>query len=318
MTQVTLPEKPRVIESKNNVAVIEISGCYPGYGNTLGNSLRRVLLSSLPGAAITVMKIKGVKHEFSTVPHVLDDVIQIMLNLKQIRFKVYTEEPVIMIIKAKGEREITAKDIKYPSTIEIVNPGVYITTITDKRGELDMELWVERGLGYVPQESQKREKLEVGTIAIDAIFTPIRKVSYRIENMRVGDRTDYNKLIFTIETDGTISPEEAFKQAAKNLVDHFQIFVELDWGKEILLPEKVKIKSEKRGRKAAPDPLKIKVAGLKLPLKVINVLTSNKIKIVAGLVKKSEDDLKRIEGLGDRGIKDIKQAIGYLGLTLKN
>lgn len=317
MTQVTLPEKPRIVESKNNVAIIEINGCYPGYGNTLGNSLRRALLSSLPGAAITVIKIKGVRHEFSTIPYVLDDVIQIMLNLKQIRFKVYAEEPVMVTLKVKGEKEVTAKDIKCPSTIEIVNPDVYIAAITDKRGELDMELWVERGLGYIPQESRKREKLEVGTIALDALFTPIRKVSYKIENMRVGDRTDYNRLIFTIETDGTISPKEAFKQAAQNLVDHFQIFAELNWRKEDSIQEKAKVKSEKRDKKAL-NPLKIKLNDLKLPLKIINLLTSNKIKTMTGLVKKRENDLKKIEGLGDKGIKDIKQAIGYLGLTLKN
>lgn len=316
MIQTILPEKPRVIDFKNNVAVIEISGCYPGYGNTLGNSLRRVLLSSLPGAAITVMKIKGVRHEFSTIPYVLDDVIQIMLNLKQIRFKVYAEEPVMITLKVKGEKEVTAKDIKCPSTIEIVNPDVYIATITDKRGELDMELWVERGLGYIPQESRKREKLEVGTIALDALFTPIRKVSYKIENMRVGDRTDYNRLIFTIETDGTISPEEAFKQAAQNLVNQFQIFAELNWGEEASIQEKAKVKSEKRDKRA-PNPLKIKLNDLKLPLKIINILTSNKIKTMTGLVKKRENDLREIEGLGDKGIKDIKQAIGYLGLTLK-
>lgn len=316
MIQAILPEKPRVIDFKNNTAVIEISGCYPGYGNTLGNSLRRVLLSSLPGAAITVMKIKGVRHEFSTIPYVLDDVIQIMLNLKQIRFKVYAEEPVMITLKVKGEKEVTAKDIKCPSTIEIVNPDVYIATITDKRGELDMELWVERGLGYIPQESRKREKLEVGTIALDALFTPIRKVSYKIENMRVGDRTDYNRLIFTIETDGTISPEEAFKQAAQNLVDQFQIFAELSWGEEALIQEEAKVKSEKRDKRA-PNPLKIKLNDLKLPLKIINILTSNKIKTMTGLVKKRENDLREIEGLGDKGIKDIKQAIGYLGLTLK-
>lgn len=320
MTQLTLPEKPKVIESKNNIATIEISGCYPGYGNTLANAMRRVLLSSLPGAAITVIKIKDVKHEFSTIPNILEDVIQIILNLKQVRLNVHSDEPVAMNLKVSGEKDVKAKDIKAPSSVEIVNPDAHIATITDKRGVLEVELWAEKGLGYAPQELMNRDKLEVGTIALDAIFTPIRGVNYKVEDMRVGNRTDYNKLTFVIETDGTISPEEAFKYAAEKLVDHFHILTELGSAKKKEAAEKKKAKEPeaKDQKEKTEDPLKTKVEDLKLPLKIINILNANKIKTVSSLVKKTEDDLKVMEGLGDKGVKEVRKAVGYLGLTLKS
>ena len=327
MLNVTLPEKPRVIESKDSTAVIEINGCYPGYGNTLGNALRRVLISSLPGAAITTIKIQGIKHEFSTIPYVFEDIIQIILNLKQIRLKVFTDEPVMMTLKVRGEKEITAKDIKTSSDAEIVNPSLHIASITDKKGELDMELWAEKCLGYVPQEKRKTEKLEVGTIALDAIFTPIRKINYKIENMRVGDRTDYNKIIFTIETDGTISPENAFEYASKKLVEQFNVLAEMEKdekkkteksaAKEHENKESGKKDKGAEKEKEKEDSLKITVEDLKLPNKIINILISSKIKTLGGLVKKGEDDLRAIDGLGDKGIKEIRKAVGYFGLTLK-
>lgn len=326
MLNITLPEKPKIIESKDNTAIIEINGCYPGYGNTLGNALRRVLISSLPGAAITTVKIQGARHEFSTIPYVFEDVIQILLNLKQIRLKVFTDEPVVMTLKVRGEKEITAKDIKTSSAAEIVNPSLHIASITDKKGELEMEFWAERGLGYVPKETRKTEKLEVGTIALDAIFTPIRKINYKIENMRVGDRTDYNKITFTIETDGTISPEDAFEYASKKLVEQFNVLAEMEKegkkkteksaGKEHKNRESGKKTKETEGKKAE-DSLKIKVEDLKLSSKIINILISNKIKTLGGLAKKGEDDLRVINGLGDKGIKEIRKAVGYFGLTLK-
>ena len=322
MLNITLPEKPKIIESKNNTAIIEINGCYPGYGNTLGNALRRTLISSLPGAAITTVKIQGVKHEFSTIHYVFDDVIQIILNLKQIRLKVFTDEPVVMTLKVSGEREITAKDIKTSSAAEIVNPSLHIASITDKKGVVDMEFLAERGLGYVPKETRKMEKLDVGTIALDAIFTPIRKINYKIENMRVGDRTDYNKIVFTIETDGTISPEEAFEYASKKLVEQFNVLAEIEKDEDkkmvkSVVKEREKEVEKKEEKKEEEDSLKTKVEDLKLSNKIINILISNKIKTLGGLAKKSEDDLRVISGLGDKGIKEIRKAVGYFGLTLK-
>jgi len=225
--KISLPQKPKIIKKQENRAIFEIDGCYPGYGMTLGNAFRRVLLSSLPGAAITAVKIKGVSHEFSTIPNVLEDVIQIILNLKLIRFKLYSQEalPIKIGLKVSGQKEVKAKDIKASSDIEIINKNAHIATLTDKKAKLEMEMEVDAGLGYVPVEQRKKEKLEIGAIAIDAIFTPIKKINYEVENMRVGERTDFNRLKIDIETDGTISPEEAFAKAADILVEHFSLFV---------------------------------------------------------------------------------------------
>lgn len=237
--KILFPQKPKIIKKENNKAIFEIDGCYPGYGMTLGNTLRRVLLSSLPGAAVVSVKIKGASHEFSTIPYVLEDVIKIMLNLKQIRFRVNSLDalPLKIGLKVMGEKEIKAKDIKTTSEIEIINKDVHIATLTDKKAKLEMEIEVDGGLGYIPVEQRKKEKLEIGTIAIDAIFTPITKINYEIENMRVGERTDFNRLRIEIETDGSITPEEAFKKAADILVEHFQIFGS---EKEVVEPEKEK------------------------------------------------------------------------------
>jgi len=225
---ISLPKKPKVIKKGDNHAVFEIDGCYPGYGMTLGNAFRRVLLSSLPGTAITSVKIKGVSHEFSTIPNILEDVIQIALNMKQIRFKVNSKTalPLKLQLKAVGEKQIKAKDIKVTSELEIINKDAHIATLTDKKAKLEMEIEVDSGLGYVPLEKRTKEKLEIGAIALDAIFTPVKKVNYEVENMRVGDRTDFNRLKLDIETDGSLSPEQAFEKAADILVEHFQVFKE--------------------------------------------------------------------------------------------
>lgn len=201
----------------------EISGLYTGYGITIGNALRRVLLSSLPGAAITQVKIKGVKHEFSTIDGILEDVVEITLNLKKVRFAFNADEPQTLTLKKKGEGKVTAGDIKGNAQVWVVNPDQHIATITSKDTELEMELVVEKGLGYWPVESRKQEKISIGTIAVDAIFTPVVNVNFEVENMRVGDRTDYNRLILTIETDGTISPSRALHKAANILKDHLEI-----------------------------------------------------------------------------------------------
>lgn len=223
-TDIFLPKSPKIIKKGENRAIFEIENCYPGYGMTLGNALRRVLLSSLLGAAVTTVKIKGADHEFSTIPHVLEDVIQVILNLKQVRFKLHSSGPVILTLKVKGEKKVKASDIKLTSDVEIVNKDANIATLTDKKADLDMEIGVDSGLGYVPVEQRRKEKLSIGFIAVDAIFSPIKRVDYEVENMRVGDRTDFNRLRVDIETDGSISPEEAFQKAAQILVDHFGLF----------------------------------------------------------------------------------------------
>jgi DNA-directed RNA polymerase subunit alpha len=203
--------------------VFEITGLYTGYGITLGNALRRALLSSLPGAAVTQFKIKGIKHEFSTIPGILDDVVEISMNLKKIRFQVYSDEPQTLVLKKKGSGDVVAGDIKPNAQVEIVNSDVRIATITSKSAEIDMEITVERGLGYSPVETRKIEKLPIGAIAIDAMFTPVTNVDFEVENMRVGDRTDYNRLIITIETDSTLSPSKALQDASNILKEHIEI-----------------------------------------------------------------------------------------------
>ncbi|OHA73268.1 MAG: DNA-directed RNA polymerase subunit alpha [Candidatus Wildermuthbacteria bacterium RIFCSPLOWO2_01_FULL_48_29] len=220
---IPLPQPTKVVESKQNLGVFVIEGLYPGYGITIGNSLRRVLLSSLEGAAITQVKIKGVDHEFSTLPGVLEDVIMILLNLKQMRFRMYGEEPQTASLKVKGEREVKASDFKLPPSLELANGDLTIAHTTDKSIELEMEIQVERGIGYVPAGDRKKEKQEIGSIALDAIFTPMKRVSSKVENMRVGDRTDFNRLTLEIETDGTITPEEAFYQATDVLLKQFEV-----------------------------------------------------------------------------------------------
>lgn len=223
---IPLPSSPKIIEKKNNEAIFEIEGLYPGYGVTIGNSLRRVLLSSLPGAAVTQVKIKGIQHEFSTIPGVLEDVITILLNLKQLRFKSFSEDPQKAFLKARGEKKVKGGDFEIPAQLELVNKDLHIATLTDKKAELEMEIQVEKGVGYEPVERRKKGKLEIGVIALDAIFTPVRKVSYQIENMRVGERTDFDRLFLNIETDGTLSPQEALVQASEILVKHFTLFSE--------------------------------------------------------------------------------------------
>lgn len=220
---IPLSQPTKLVESKNNKGVFAIEGLYPGYGITIGNSLRRVLLSSLEGAAATQVLIKGADHEFSTLPGVLEDVIAIVLNIKQMRFRLYGEGPEKATLKVKGEREVKASDFKLPASLELVNGDLVLAHLTEKSAELEMEIQVEKGIGYVPAEQRGKEKQEMGSIAIDAIFTPIQRVSSRVENMRVGDRTDFNRLLLEIETDGTITASEALAQATEVLEKQFDV-----------------------------------------------------------------------------------------------
>ena len=317
---ITLPNKPKIIEGKDNKAIFEIDSCYPGYGITLGNAFRRVLLSSLSGAAITGVKIKGIQHEFSTIPHVMEDVVQIILNLKQVRFKLHSQKAFKISLKVKGEKKVQAKDIKTSSELEVINKDAHIATLTNKKAELDMEIEVEPGMGYSPTEERKKGKIEIGKIAIDAIFSPVRKVTYSIENMRVGERTDYDRIRFNIETDGTISPRKAFLKAAQILVDHYTIFAQLGEKKKtktkkaIIKTKKIKVVKAKSTK---DDVSKIKIEDLKVSARTISALKAAGIKTIAGLVRKNVADLEKLEGLGDKSVLEIKRLLGKLGLTLK-
>ena len=309
--KINLPQKLKIVKNEGNKTVFEIEDLYPGYGVTLGNALRRVLLSSLSGAAIVGVKITGVQHEFSTIPHVAEDVIEIILNLRQVRFKKFIDEPVKLRLFVKGEKEVKAGDIKATSDIEIINKEAPIATLTDKKAELEIEIEVASGLGFVPVESRKKEKLEIGMIAVDAFFSPIRKVNFEVENMRVGDRTDYNRLRFDIETDGSTTAEEAFKKSCEILVEQFKSLVvgEEEAGEEITHEEGVK--------EEADDAAKIKVEDLKLATRTISALIDGGIRTVGGLIKKSEESLKELEGMGGKGVAEIKKALKKLELSLK-
>lgn len=212
----------KTVSEDDKKGIFEIRGLYPGFGLTVGNSFRRVLLSSISGAAITHFKVKGALHEFSSIDGVIEDLIEIGLNLKKIRFKFYADEPQILILRVKGEKEVTAADIAGNAQVTVVNPNQRLFAITDKKTEVVMELTVEKGRGYMPVERMKKDKLEVGVIAIDAMFTPVQDVGVTVENMRVGDRTDYNLIRLSIETDGSIRPSAALHKASNVLIDHFK------------------------------------------------------------------------------------------------
>ena len=248
--------KIKKISEKQNEGVFEIEGLYTGYGLTLGNTLRRVLLSSLPGAAITQVKIKGAEHEFSTISGILEDVVEITLNLKKVRFRFHATEPQILSLKVKGEKKVIAADIKTNAQVEIVSPNVHIATLTNKNAELEMELTVEKGSGYVMVESRRIEKLPIKTIALDAIFTPVVKVNFTVENMRVGERTDYNRLKIIVETDGSITPSSALRKASNILKDHFEKISMIEVAEEEKIrvagvrdKTEVKEKKEKKSKK---------------------------------------------------------------------
>lgn len=263
MQTITSPQQPKYTEIAKNHGKFEILGCHPGYGTTLGNALRRVVLSSLAGAAARSVKIKGVSHEFSTIDGVMEDVVQIILNLKQVRFKLHggeENEVVKVTLKSKGEGVVTASMIKVSSNVEVVNPDQVIATVTDKKTDLEMEIEIDRGLGYVPVESRERDdEREIGVIAIDAIYTPVKRVNYEVENMRVGKRTDYDKITLEIVTDGSISPVEAFEKSVAILVGQFTSLTEM--GKEAeaevaaaveeAAPAEEEVAPEKKAKKVA-------------------------------------------------------------------
>ncbi|MFH1551478.1 MAG: DNA-directed RNA polymerase subunit alpha [bacterium] len=323
---ITLPNKPKITKVEKNQAVFEIEGCYPGYGTTLGNAFRRVLLSSLPGAAITGVKIKGVQHEFSTIPNVAEDVVQIILNLKQVRLKLYGDQPVKVLLKVKGEKDVKAGDIKTTSDLEVINKDAHIATLTHKKADFEMEIEVEPGLGYLPIEQRKKGKLEIGKIVIDAIFSPVNKVNYSIENMRVGEKTDYDRLTITIETDGSITPKQAFLKAAQILVNHFKVFAlledknqkKLNTKKKKETKEKTKEEDKKfkKSKNTKTDISKIKIEDLNISSRNVSTLKEVGIKTVASLIRKNQKDLEKVAGLSNKGIIEIKRALGKIGLNL--
>lgn len=226
MENILLPSKISFEKSERpNEGVLVVEPCFYGYGTTLGNALRRVLLSSLPGAAVTAVKIKGVTHEFQAIENVKEDALEIILNIKALRLKVFSDEAVTLKLSVDGQKTITAADIAPNADVEIVNPELVIAHLTDPKAHFEMELTVRKGRGYLPTEERSGESNDLGTIAIDALFSPVRNVGYNVVNTRVGDITNFDKLVMNIETDGTMTPEEAVEQSAKILIDYFSILL---------------------------------------------------------------------------------------------
>ena len=316
---IILPSKPLVVSEDLFSGVYEIDGLYPGYGHTLGNSLRRIILSSLPGFAITKVKIDGISHEFSTIEGVKEDVIGIILNLKRVRFKVAGDEPQILHLKVKGVKEATAGSIDLPGQVEVMNPDQLIATVTDKNTTLDIEITLEKGLGYVPKEVHQKEKVDIGTIAVDAIFTPIRRVAYEVEHMRVGGRTDYNKLRIHVETDGSVTPRVALEKSIEIMITQLKAIVDFVEEREVKKGSFALVASgaEPAPESAEDDFLKTRIEDLSLSVRTQKALAGASIRTVGGLTRKKEEDLREIEGLGDKGIDEIKKALSNFGIVLK-
>ncbi len=259
---ISLPLPPKITQKKKNIGVFEVEALYPGYGVTIGNALRRVLLSSLEGVAVTELRIKGAPHEFSTMDGILEDTIMIMLNVKNLRFKIFEGDTAKIELVKKGEGPVTGADFKVPPQVKLANPEQHLATVTSKGTEVQMEILLEKGIGYVPKEQLKTKKTEIGTIVLDGIFTPVRNVNFAVESMRVGDRTDFDRLKLEIETDGTITPEEAFFQACDILIKHFNIIFSGNAGdvKAVAAEEGVveEKEEEKETAKKAKKPAKAK------------------------------------------------------------
>lgn len=322
---IILPSKPMIVSEADNLGVYEIEGLYPGYGHTLGNSLRRIILSSLPGYAIVAVKIDGVSHEFATVDGIKEDVINIILNLKKIRFKVVGNEPKTITLKINGIKEVSAGDITATGDVEVVNPDQHIATLTDKNSSLNAEIFLQKGLGYVPKEILQKDKVEIGIIALDAIFTPIRRVSYEVEQMRVGNRTDYNKLRITVETNGDVSPREALEQSIAIMINQLKAIIgfkeDFSDSKEDkpMSSEEVEVSKEIENS-VSPDEddiLKTRIEDLNLSTRTQKALASGSIRTIGGLIRKKENDLLDIEGLGEKGVQEIKRALSNYGILLK-
>lgn len=322
--KIILPSKPRIVEENGNKGVFEIDGLYPGYGHTLGNSLRRIILSSLPGASVTSIKIDGVTHEFQTMDGIKEDVIVMILNLKRVNFKMASDEPQTVTISVKGPKEVTATDIQSGGQVEILNPDLHIASITGKIN-LNIEMKIEKGLGFIPKEVMQKDKVDIGTIAVDAIFTPVRRVSYEVENMRVGDKTNHNRLRISIETDGTMTPREALSQSIATMIHQLKAIIDFKDPAEDVVEKKVVKKTETESEKETDDSqkedytdvLKTRIDSLDLSTRTLNALTAANIRTLGGLARKKREDLLEVEGIGEKGITEIKKVLVKFDLSLK-
>ena len=300
MLEITLP-RIKNTKTQGNYASYDIEPLEAGYGMTLGNALRRVLLSSLPGAAVTSIRVDGVQHEFQDIPNVTEDVTEIVLNVKKLRLRSFSDHPVSMRLEVNGERVVTAADILAPSTVEIVNPDLYIATLDNDDARLEMELVVETGKGYVPADS--KEDQPIGVIPVDAIYTPVQKVNYNVEHTRVGQITNYDKIVLEIWTDGTVTPDEALRQSADILVRHFTQLA--NYRAVLIEPEKAPLSS-------MPIPPKIyetPIEELDLAVRAYNCLKRSNITKVGQVLSMNEDDLLGVRNFGEKSLQELREKL---------
>ena len=298
----------QVSESNRNVATLICEPLERGFGMTLGNTLRRVLLSSLQGAAVTSIQVEGVLHEFSSIPGVREDVTDIILNLKSLAIRMHSEGPRKVRLRAEGPGVVTAKQIEVSADIEIMNPELVICTL-DKGAHLAMELTVETGRGYIPASALRKEDTPIALLPIDALFSPIRKVAYKVENSRVGQVTDYDRLALMVETDGSVTPEDAIAIAARILQDQLQFFINFE-------EPKVHAAQETLGDLPFNRNLLRKVDELELSVRSANCLKNDNIVYIGDLVQKSEGEMLRTPNFGRKSLNEIKEVLTQMGLTL--
>jgi len=306
-------EKPKIEiqEKSGNYGKFVVEPLERGYGTTLGNSLRRILLSSLPGSAVTSIKIDGVLHEFSTIPGVVEDVTDIVLNMKKLLVISNSDEPVTGRINKEGPGEVTAADISIGPEVEILNPDLVIATL-EEEGKLTLELRVERGRGYVAAERNKREDMPIGEIAIDSIFTPVNKVNFAVENTRVGNVTDYDRLILETWTNASIEPDEAVSIAAKIMSEHLRLFIDLTDS-----TSDIEIMVEKE-EKEKDKVLEMSIEELDLSVRSFNCLKRAGINTVEELIKKTEEDMMKVRNLGKKSLEEVKGKLAEYNLSLRS
>ncbi|TMD76892.1 MAG: DNA-directed RNA polymerase subunit alpha [Chloroflexi bacterium] len=298
----TVTPQVRKLETSANYGKFDIEPLDPGFGTTLGNTLRRVLLSSLWGAAVTSIQIDGVAHEFTAIPHVKEDVTEVILNLKKLRLKSFTEDPITLLLDVKGPAEVRGSHIQASSDVEIVNPDLYICTLAAK-GHLRMELNVERGKGYVPAERNKREGQPIGVIPIDSIFSPVEKANFVVEKTRVGQSTDYDRLIIEVWTDGTMSPEEAVSHSAELFTQHLNLFVKF---RDNIERHEQDLRGEKTSQNRLMDT---PIEELDLSVRAFNCLKANEIQTVGQLLQKREEELLALRNFGRKSLDEIKEKL---------
>lgn len=299
----------REVESGTDYGKFEIEPLEPGFGTTLGNSLRRVLLSSLPGAAITSVSIDGVAHEFSAIPHVKEDVTEILLNIKEINVVSHSNDPVRISLDVRGPKDVIAGDIEMPSDVEVRNPQQHIATLDSPKAQLRMDLMVERGKGYVPAERNKKEGQPIGVIRIDSIFTPVRKANFSVEKTRVGQETEWDRLIVEVWTDGTIAPVEAVSQAAALFTEHLDLFVR--FGDNLAAPQT----RQTRGNDLPSRLADVPIEDLELSVRALNCLKANDITKVGQLVAMKQEELLTLRNFGQKSLEEIREKLVERGFV---